>query len=420
MNSRERVEAALAHRRPDRPPIDLGSTAVTGIHVTMVHGLRQALGLPTSGEHRVKVVEPYQMLGEVAGDLAEALGVDCVGLGMRRNLFGFENTGWKPWTWFGGIEMLVPAAFNTVPEASGELLQYPEGDRAAPPSGHMPVGGFYHDTIVRQPPIDDDTLLRVEDNLEEFGPVSDEDLADLERAARRLWDETPYALVGSFGGTAFGDIALVPAPFLKNPRGIRDIEEWYVSTVSRREHVREIFARQCEIGLGNLERIRQAVGNRVAAVFLTGTDFGTQNAPFLSPDTYRDLYQPFHRRVNDWVHARTTWKAFIHTCGAVEPLIGEFIRSGFDILNPVQCSAAGMDPKTLKARYGARITFWGGAIDTQRTLPFGTPEEVGREARERRRIFGAGGGFVFNPIHNIQARTPVENVVELFRAAREG
>jgi hypothetical protein len=307
-----------------------------------------------------------------------------------------------------------------VPEPSGELLQYPEGDRAAPPSGRMPVGGFYHDTIVRQPPIDDDTVLRVEDNLEEFGPVSDEDLADLKRAARRLWDETPYALVGSFGGTAFGDIALVPAPFLKNPRGIRDIEEWYVSTVSRREHVREIFARQCEIGLGNLERIRQAVGNRVAAVFLTGTDFGTQNAPFLSPDTYRDLYQPFHRRVNDWVHARTTWKAFIHTCGAVEPLIGEFIRAGFDILNPVQCSAAGMDPKTLKARYGARITFWGGAIDTQRTLPFGTPEEVSREARERRRIFGAGGGFVFNPIHNIQARTPVENVVELFRAAREG
>jgi hypothetical protein len=420
MQSRERVEAALAHRQPDRPPIDLGSTAVTGIHVTMVHRLRQALGLKTSGEHRVKVIEPYQMLGEVAGDLAEALGVDCVGLGMRRNLFGFENTGWKPWTWFGGIEMLVPAAFNTVPEASGELLQYPEGDRTAPPSGRMPVGGFYHDTIVRQPPIDDDTVLRVEDNLEEFGPVSDEDLADLARGARRLWDETPYALVGSFGGTAFGDIALVPAPFLKNPRGIRDIEEWYVSTVSRREHVREIFARQCEIALGNLERIRQAVGNRVAAVFLTGTDFGTQNAPFLSPDTYRDLYQPFHRRVNDWVHARTTWKAFIHTCGAVEPLIGEFIRSGFDILNPVQCSAAGMDPKTLKARYGARITFWGGAIDTQRTLPFGTPEEVGREARERIRIFGAGGGFVFNPIHNIQARTPVENVVELFRAAREG
>jgi len=420
MQSRERVEAALAHRQPDRPPIDLGSTAVTGIHVTMVHRLRQALGLPTSGEHRVKVVEPYQMLGEVAGDLAEALGVDCVGLGMRRNLFGFENTGWKPWTWFGGIEMLVPAAFNTKPEPSGELLQYPEGDRTAPPSGRMPVGGFYHDTIVRQPPIDDDTVLRVEDNLEEFGPVSDEDLADLARAARHLWEETPYALVGSFGGTAFGDIALVPAPFLKNPRGIRDIEEWYVSTVSRREHVREIFARQCEIALGNLERIRQAVGNRVAAVFLTGTDFGTQNAPFLSPDTYRDLYQPFHRRVNDWVHARTTWKAFIHSCGAVEPLVGEFIRSGFDILNPVQCSAAGMDPKTLKARYGAQITFWGGAIDTQRTLPFGTPEEVGREARERRGIFGAGGGFVFNPIHNIQARTPVENVVELFRAAREG
>ena len=418
MQSRERVEAALAHRQPDRPPIDLGSTAVTGIHVTMVHRLRQALGLPTSGEHRVKVVEPYQMLGEVAGDLAEALGVDCVGLGMRRNLFGFENTGWKPWTWFGGIEMLVPAAFNTKPEPSGELLQYPEGDRTAPPSGRMPVGGFYHDTIVRQPPIDDDTVLRVEDNLEEFGPVSDEDLADLARAARHLWEETPYALVGSFGGTAFGDIALVPAPFLKNPRGIRDIEEWYVSTVSRREHVREIFARQCEIALGNLERIRQAVGNRVAAVFLTGTDFGTQRGLFLSAKTYRDLYKPFHVAVNRRIHEKTPWKTFIHSCGSVVDLIGDFIDAGFDVLNPVQTSAAGMDPRRLKKEFGASIVFWGGGVDTQKTIAFGTPEDVYREVRERIDIFGPGGGFVFNAVHNIQANTPTENILAMFDALR--
>jgi len=183
--------------------------------------------------------------------------------------------------------------------------------------------------------------------------------------------------------------------------------------------VYEIFSRQCEIALRNLELIRQAVGDRVAAVFLTGTDFGTQNGPFISRDAYRDLFQPFHKQVNAWVHSHTRWKCFIHSCGAVEALIGDFIASGFDILNPVQCSAAGMDPLLLKRKYGDRLVFWGGAVDTQSTLPFGAPEAVRGEVRARIRIFGQGGGFVFNAVHNIQCNTPVENVVEMFRAARE-
>jgi hypothetical protein len=282
----------------------------------------------------------------------------------------------------------------------------------------MPAGGFYHDAIVRQPPLDDDKL-DVADNLQEFGPVSDEDLEHLRTTAERLYRETPYAIIGTFGGTAFGDIALVPAPWLKHPRGIRDIEEWYVSTVTRRDYVQEVFARQGEIALRNLELIRQAVGNRVAAVFVTGTDFGTQTAPFISTDTYRELYQPHHRKVNEWIHRHTAWKSFIHSCGAVEPLIGEFIASGFDILNPVQCSACGMEPAKLKQRYGDRLVFWGGGVDTQKTLPFGNRDEVAAQVAERVRIFGAGGGYVFNPIHNIQARTPVGNVVTMFRTARE-
>lgn len=165
--------------------------------------------------------------------------------------------------------------------------------------------------------------------------------------------------------------------------------------------------------------IHQAVGNKVEAVFLTGTDFGTQNGPFISADAYRDLFQPFHKRVNEWVHKNTTWKAFIHSCGSVETLVPDFIDSGFDILNPLQCSAYGMDPSLLKSKYGDKITFWGGAVDTQKTLPFGTTEQVAAEVKERLRIFGAGGGFVFNAIHNIQAKSPTESVVEMFRLARE-
>ncbi len=192
-----------------------------------------------------------------------------------------------------------------------------------------------------------------------------------------------------------------------------------MSTVSRRDYVMKIFERQCEIGLENLARVHAVVGDRPAGIFVTGTDFGTQGGPFISPKAYRQLYQPFHKEVNQWIHRNTAWKSFIHSCGSVRALIPDFIESGFDILNPVQTSAARMDPAELKSEYGDKITFWGGGVDTQRTLPFGRPEEVRAEVRERMRIFGPGGGFVFNTIHNVQARVPQENLVALYGAVRD-
>jgi hypothetical protein len=382
--------------------------------VSSVYQLRQALGLDKPGTP-VKVLEPYQMLGEVKPDLMSALGVDVVGLGSRETLFGFRNEGWKPWVTFDGTPVLVPEGFNTDAEPNGDILMYPEGDRSAPPSGRMPEGGYYFDTIIRQPALDDDAL-DVRDNLEEFGPISDEELAHFQQEAERLYQETDKAILANFGGTAFGDIALVPAPWLKQPQGIRDVEEWYISTVTRRAYIHKVFERQCELGLANLERIYAVVGDRVSVIFVTGTDFGTQKGPFLSRQTYRELYMPFHKRVNDWVHAHTGWKTFIHSCGSVVALLPDFIEAGFDILNPVQCSAAGMDPAMLKQEFGDSLVFWGGGVDTQKTLPFGTPEEVHRQVRERIEVFGPGGGFVFNAIHNIQARVPAANLVALFEA----
>jgi uroporphyrinogen-III decarboxylase len=144
-----------------------------------------------------------------------------------------------------------------------------------------------------------------------------------------------------------------------------------------------------------------------------------QNGPFISPKAYRDLYQPFHRRINNWIHEHTSWKSLIHSCGSVRALLEDFIAAGFDVLNPVQCSAARMNPLELKAEFGHRLTFWGGGVDTQRTLPFGTPDEVRREVRERIKIFGPGGGFVFAAVHNIQACTTVENILAMFETVRE-
>ncbi len=417
MDSRQRVQKALSHENPDYVPLDLGASAVTGMQVSSVYQLRQALGLDSPGTP-VKVVEPYQMLGEIAPDLIEALGIDVVGLGGTKTLFGFENRDWKPWTLFDGTPVLVPEAFNTEPEPNGDILMYPEGDRSVPPSGRMPKGGYYFDTIVRQEPIDE-ASLNVEDNLEEFGPISHDELNHFAREAERLYTETDKAILANFGGTAFGDIALVPAPWLKNPKGIRDVAEWYMATAAQPDYVYEVFDRQCQIALENLPKIYEAVGDRVTAVFITGTDFGTQNGPFISPQAYRKLYQPFHRRVNDWIHENTPWKTFIHSCGSVVGLLPDIVEAGFDILNPVQCSAAGMDPATLKDRFGDQLTFWGGGVDTQKTLPFGTPDEVREEVRQRIAIFGQSGGFIFNTVHNVQANTPAENLVALYGAVKE-
>lgn len=209
ITSRERVNAALAHREADRVPLDLGGSSTTGMHVDSVYLLRQAMGLDPPGTP-VKVIEPFQMLGEVAPDLIATLQVDVVPLEKPVTLFGFRNQGWKPWTTFAGTPVLVPEGFNTEPDDNGDILLYPEGDRAAPPSGRMPNGGIYFDAIVRQGPIDD-ASLRVEDNLEEFGPITDADLAYLRYEAERLLTATDKAILLSPGGTSFGSFSATRA-----------------------------------------------------------------------------------------------------------------------------------------------------------------------------------------------------------------
>lgn len=412
MNSRERVQRALSHQEPDRVPLDLGGSVTSGMHISSVYLLRQALQLDEPGTP-VKVVEPYQMLGEIKPDLIDSLGVDVVSIDPLKNFFGFNNEGWKPWTTFDGTPVLVPEAFNTEPEPSGDILQYPEGDKSAPASGRMPKGGWYSDAIIRQPPLDEDSL-NVKDNLEEFGPISGEELTHFERETKRLYEGTDKAILANFGGTSFGDIAMVPAIGMKHPKGIRNITEWYISMSVRRDYVYKIFEYQCAIALENLAKIYEVVGNRVTAVFVTGADFGAQNGPLISPQTYRELFKPFHIRVNNWIHNNTQWKTFIHSCGSNRALYPDMIDAGFDILNPVQTSAAHMDPVELKREFGTKVTFWGGGVDTQRILSFGTPDEVRQNVHERFRIFAPEGGFVFAAIHNVQPKVPIENLLALY------
>jgi hypothetical protein len=415
MDSRKQFLKTVNHQQPDRVVIDLGSTAVTGIHVHALSRLRRHYGLQRKP---IRVIEPFQMLGEVDWEMIDPIGIDVIGAWGKNNMFGFNNHGpYKEWKTPWGQRVMVPMKFNITHSDQGDILMHPEGDTSIPPSARMPKTGYFFDAIIRQDPIDEESL-NIEDNLEEFGLLQEKDLEFWKTEIHKAW-ATGKAVVASIGGTALGDIALVPGMQLRHPKGIRDVAEWYMSTISRPDHIQKIFDRQTEIAVENLKRLYSVAGNKINAIFICGTDLGTQSSTFCSSEQFRELWLPYYKKMNDWIHLNTEWKTFKHCCGAVETLLKDFIDSGFDIINPVQINATGMDPETLKKKYGSDLVFWGGGIDTQKVLPFGTPAEVREQVLRHCDIFNRGGGFVFNTVHNIQANVPVENMVAMFDAIRE-
>ena len=412
--SRENFLKTINHEQPDRLVVDFGSTAITGIHVLVVEKLREYYGLE---KRPVKVIEPYQMLGEVDEELLEAMDLDVIGLYGEKNMFGVVNDDWKVHKTVWGQEVMLPGGFNYTVNTNGDILMYPEGDTLVTPCAMMPKTGYFFDAVDRQKPIDD-SKLNVEDNLEEFTRITGEELKYWERLADSVKDNN-RGIIASFGGTALGDIALVPAINLKDPKGIRGVEEWYISTLTREDYIKEVFDRQTDIAIKNLGLLHGATGDSVDALVICGTDFGTQNSTFCSPETFDNLWLPYYRKVNDWIHINTRWKTFKHSCGSVESLMSHFIEAGFDIINPVQINAANMDPVNLKKKYGNDLVFWGGGVDTQGVFAFGTPQQVREQVRRQCSVLNENGGFVFNTVHNIQANVPFENVVAMLDALKE-
>jgi len=416
MNSRERIKKAINRQETDRIPLDLGSTTVTGIQASTYAKLRQSMGLK---DKSVRIAEPSQMLAEVDMDVIEKLGIDTIGLWLSTNVFGFRNENWKSWKLFDGTEVMVPEKFTTKQDGDGNIFLYPQGDTSVPPCAKMPKGGYYFDLLVRQEPLNERKLNPEEWVKQQYSIFSDETLRYLENKADELYKNTDLCIIGKFVDATFGDISIVPGPAIKYPKGIRDPQKWIMAHIEYPEYLKEIFELQCEIALKNLELSYEAVGDKIDVIRVSGTDFGSQNGPFISPDMYREFYKPFHKRINDWIHKNTPWKTFYHSCGSIVAFLDDFVEAGVDILNPVQTSARDMDPKMLKEKYGDKLIFWGGGVDTQRTLPFGTPDEVRREVNERCQVFGKGGGFVFNTIHNIQSKVPIENLMTMFQTVKE-
>lgn len=412
--SRDKVRCALNHQNAGSVPVDFGSTAVTGIHCRIVEALRNYYGL---APRPVKIVDAFQMLGEIDAELAEKIGVDCIGIGGPKDIFDLDTTRMHEQTTPWGQRVLVPEAMDLTPDMRGDVYVYAGGDQNYLPSAVMPKGCYFINAIERQQPIEEDRL-DPEDNVEEFGLLTENDLAYYCAEADKAY-QTGRAVVASFGGTALGDVAFVPGMGLKQPKGIRSVVEWYMSTAMRQDYLHQVFEKEIDIAIANYEKLWAALGDKIDVVLTCGTDFGSQESQFCSIDTFRELWLPHYRRMNDWIHQHTTWKIFKHSCGAIIPILPGLIEAGFDIINPVQINAKDMDSRRLKEEFGSQLTFWDGGVDTQKILPFGTPDEIRRHVMGQCEILGRDGGFVFNAVHNVQANVPVDNVVAMFDALKD-
>jgi hypothetical protein len=414
MDSRQIVKAAFAHRQGGRVPVDFGGFSCSMINVLVEHKLRQHYGLPSQPP---RVADISTMTAVLDDDLQAVLGCDFIQPVPYADNFGNTNTkGWKEWSYHGET-VLVPKDAVIKSDGRGGFYVYPLGDSGVEPSGHMPEGGFYFDNLERSPEFDEDTMT-AKDQTEENQVVGPDFLKFYAGEIARI-KKTGRAVVVTPGYYGLGDVNNVPGPNLKKPIGIRNIADWYTAPLMYPEFVEEVFDIEAERAIESFKLINDAFGNDIDIVYLCGADFGAQQGPLMDPEVVRKFHMPRYKKMNDWIHANTNWKTLKHSCGGIFPVLPVLIEAGFDAINPVQCSAAGMDPQNLKNTYGKDIVFWGGGVDTQKILPFGTPEEVRAQVLQRLEIFSKDGGYVFNTIHNIQAGTPIENIAAMIAAVKE-
>ena len=418
MTSRERVRKALNHQVTDRVPIDLGTTPVTTMHVLALKKLREKLGL----ENRMlRMNDPLLQTGELDMDVIAALQVDTVGVWGMGNTIGVKNKDYKKWTLPDGTDVLVSGQFQYTVGDDGSLFAYAGGDTSYPPSARMPKGGFYFDPIVRQEDLDEKEEWDARhDYADQYPILDDEELKACEKQSIELYNNTSCALVGHYDWGGLGDAFHVPGPWLKEtPFGVRDMPDWLMTMCEDPDYLKELFDMQSDRAIENLKLYKQAVGDRIDVLELSATDFAHQNGLMVSKDIFREIFMPYYKKMNNWIHENTNWKIFIHSCGAVVPILPDFIEAGFDILNPIQVSAKGMEPEILKSQFGKDIVFWGGGCNPQKTMPNATPEEVYAETRAAAAILSRGGGFIGGNVHNVQPDVPPENLMAELQALKD-
>lgn len=375
MTSRERVRAALAHKEADRIPIDLGTTNSTGIAATAYTNLLDHLGYQN---RQVKLANVMQQLALVDEDILDRLGIDT-----------------------------RPVSPNAL--APLEIQQEPDGQRYTDEWGitwKMPRGGYYYDMVAH--PLG---AMETVQEIEAFNwpdPADPRRVAGLREQCLELGEKQQKAVL--LRGLTTGMFELAA--------WMRGYEQLLVDFYMDPDIAHAILEKAMEMKMRYWETALAQCGDCVD-VINESDDLGTQNGPLMSLDIYREFIGPRHKKLVSCIKKHTDAKVFLHSCGSIVAFIPDLIDEGFDILNPVQVSAAGMDPVMLKREFGRDITFWGGGIDTQQMLPHGTPDQIKAEVALRIEQLSKDGGYIFAPIHNIQRDVPPENIVAMYEAFAE-
>ncbi len=391
LTSRERVLKALRHEETDRIPIDFGAMASTGIMAIAYARLKNYLGFSTG---QIRVFDMGQQLAEVESEILSRFGVDVISL--ENSPVEASNGFWKPWKLPDGTSCEIPASVDLrINEEDGNWLIWEHGI----PMQRMSDNSLYFTQIFH--PL---TGATTSEEIDQFPrPIyTDEELKYLEMRAKTLYENTDFAIMANFGGS-----------ILETGQSLRGWGQFMMDLASGGAFIEDLIAAIVETQLANLTLYLQAVGDYVQIIQF-GDDLGTQDRPQMSRKMYQKFLKPGHQKLYQHVHQNSECAVFLHSCGSIYPLIPDLIEAGVNILNPVQTSAVNMDPVRLKTDFGYQLTFWGGGCDTQQVLPNATPDEIRRHVSERIHIFAPGGGFVFNPIHNIQADVPPENIVAMF------
>ena len=404
MTSRERVRAAINHREPDRVPLDIGGSKVTGICVDEYVALAYHLGLYDGPP---KVYEPFGMLARVEEPVRRRLRCDVIELENPTEAWGLYNRDWKEWTTGPGNKVLMPGQFNPETDENGYLyINDAKGEHLA----CMPKHGLYFERWCETGMQNEVKYMDPEKWRQAIPLYSDADLADIAKRAAWLFNNTDYSIHGGFLKGALGSNGIFAG---------QTVCDWYSLLLTDEDYAYSILQATAERAVENLKLYLQAAGKYIDTIIVSGTDFGSQKSEIINPEIFRKLYVPNYKKMNDYVHANCAAKTFFHCCGSCRNLIESFIAAGVDILNPVQTSAAGMEPARLKREFGDRIVFWGGGADTQHILPHGTVEEVREHVRERIGILASGSGFVFAAIHDLQYGVPPENLVAMADAVHD-
>jgi uroporphyrinogen decarboxylase len=404
MTSRERVESAINFQRPDRIPIDLGGIRASGINAVLYDQLKKRMGIQTP----TKIHDTMQILAEIELKVIDRLHIDVIPLdagdvawttmdaeqGVKRRLFC-------------GLDVYFTPGTNITEEHDGSWVLR-DSDNVI--YARMPKDGYYFD--FSRPTM---SSARIDpDIFRPSGSVQDETLRAMADRAEFLHKNTDKALLG--WGASISMMGL--SALLSDNITQGSLDQWLIMLMQEKETAHEMMGRYVDAVISQMSLYHQALGDLVFAWGVASDDAGTQRSELISPDLFEEMIIPHYRRVCDWVHANTNWKTYLHSCGSIYHYIPLWIEAGIDILNPVQISAANMEPERLINSFGGKIVFWGGGCDTQKVLPLGTPDEVKDHVRGNIRTFGSGeGGFVFTQVHNIQQNVPVENVEAMFEAA---